>query len=112
VPGGLTPEQKARLEIDALLEAAGWKVQDKEELNLSAGRGIAAREFHVKGGFADYLLYGDKKVLGCLPSSPESPAAGRLVIPERPLPDTTPFAGIPRHLRGFRRLVFSWRGYL
>ncbi len=41
MPGGLTPEQKARAEIDALLEAAGWRVQDKEELNLSAGRGIA-----------------------------------------------------------------------
>jgi hypothetical protein len=28
VSGGLTPEQKARIEIDALVEAVGWVVQD------------------------------------------------------------------------------------
>lgn len=38
-----TPEQKARREIDADLIAAGWLVQDRDELDLTAGRGIAVR---------------------------------------------------------------------
>jgi type I restriction enzyme R subunit len=55
-----TPEQKARREIDADLTAAGWIVQDREDLDLTAGRGIAVSEFVMKSGFgsADYLPYG------------------------------------------------------
>ena len=40
-----TPEQRARRAIDANLEAAGWLVHYLYELDLSAGRGIAVREF-------------------------------------------------------------------
>ena len=63
-----TPEQRARREIDADLEAAGWVVQDKDELDLTAGRGIAVREFPMKSGFgfADYLLYLDRKAAGAV----------------------------------------------
>ena len=43
-----TPEQRARKTIDDLLDAAGWQVQDRAELNLSAGRGVAVREFALK----------------------------------------------------------------
>lgn len=52
-----TPEQKARREIDDELTAAGWLVQDREDIDLRAGRGIAVREFAMKQGFghADYL---------------------------------------------------------
>lgn len=58
-----TPEQKARREIDADLIAAGWLVQNREELDLTAGKGIAVQEFPMKSGFgfADYLLYLDRK---------------------------------------------------
>lgn len=57
-----TPEQKSRREIDADLIAAGWLVEGREELDLTAGRGIAVREFSMKAGFgfADYLLYNEK----------------------------------------------------
>jgi type I restriction enzyme R subunit len=44
-----TPEQLARKNIDQLLDACGWQVQDYRELNLSAGRGVAVREFPLKG---------------------------------------------------------------
>ena len=52
-----TPEQKARLEIDEALAAAGWLVQSRDQLDLTASRGIAVREFPMKTGFgfADYL---------------------------------------------------------
>ena len=58
-----TPEQKARRLIDAKLTEAGWIVQNREAIDLTAGRGIAVREFRMKSGFgfADYLLYVDGK---------------------------------------------------
>lgn len=64
--GGLTPEQRARVEIDRKLEAAGWVIQDHKDMDLTAGRGIAVREFPTATGPADYLLYGDKKALGTI----------------------------------------------
>ncbi len=53
-----TPEQRARLAIDANLEAAGWLVQYLYELDLLAGRGIGVREFPMRPRFgsADYVL--------------------------------------------------------
>ncbi len=51
------PETFARIEIDTALEAAGWCVQSRSEINLSASRGVAIREFKLKSGhgYADYL---------------------------------------------------------
>ncbi|MGI8836268.1 MAG: DEAD/DEAH box helicase family protein [Pyrinomonadaceae bacterium] len=72
------PEQKARRLIDQKLDSAGWIVQDREELDLTAGRGIAVREFPMKSGFgfADYLLYLDKKALGAIEAKPEGTLTG------------------------------------
>lgn len=61
-----TPEQQARIEIDKLLIAAGWIVQDREEVYLAAGRGIAVREFQLSTGPADYLLFVDRQVVGVI----------------------------------------------
>src|SRR5262249_61506082 len=63
-----TPEQRARREIDADLTAAGWIIQNKEDLDLTAARGIAVRNFTMKPGFgfADYLLYIDRKAAGAI----------------------------------------------
>lgn len=59
------PEAKARQNIDRLLEACGWKVQDRGQIDLTASRGVAIREFPLQGGDqADYLLYADEKVIG------------------------------------------------
>jgi type I restriction enzyme, R subunit len=60
----MTPEQKAGQQIDRLLQQCGWAVQDYRDMDLSAGRGVAVREFPLKTGFADYLLYADGKVIG------------------------------------------------
>ena len=59
-----TPEQSARLQIDAQLSAAGWTIQDIATLNLSASRGVAVREMQSMGGPADYVLFVDGKALG------------------------------------------------
>jgi type I restriction enzyme R subunit len=61
-----TPEARARTEIDALLVAAGWLVQDRNQLNLAAGRGVAVREFALTTGYADYLLFVDRKAIGAI----------------------------------------------
>lgn len=63
-----SPEQQARQQIDALLSAAGWRVQDASQVNIHAGRGVAIREFPLKTGhgFADYLLYVDGKAAGVI----------------------------------------------
>ena len=73
-----TPEQKARREIDADLTAAGWLVQDRDDLDLSAGRGVAVREFPMKPGFgfADYLLYLDRKAIGAVEAKAEGTLTG------------------------------------
>ncbi len=74
-PSGVSePEAQARVEIDAAFEAAGWFVQNRNETNLSAGTGVAIREFKLKHGhgYADYLLFINGKAVGVL----EAKAAG------------------------------------
>ncbi|MCX6878326.1 MAG: DEAD/DEAH box helicase family protein, partial [Verrucomicrobia bacterium] len=60
----LTPEQRARQQIDAQLVACGWVVQDFRQFNPAAGRGIALREAPLKSGTCDYLLLVDRKAVG------------------------------------------------
>src|SRR5215469_6866182 len=61
----ITPEDRARQTIDRLLQAAGWKLQDRKETNLSLPGGVAVREFPMPGyGEADYLLFVDGKAIG------------------------------------------------
>ena len=47
--------------IDPRLAAAGWIVQDRAAMSLYAGRGVAVREFPLETGYADYLLFFDRK---------------------------------------------------
>ncbi len=64
----MTPEQKARVSIDALLVAAGWHVCNVADANIHASTGVAIREFPLNGGFgfADYLLYVNGKACGVI----------------------------------------------
>ena len=68
-----TPEQRARANIERLLEQAGWAVQDLAALNVHAARGVAVREFPLRSGHgtADYLLYVDGKAAGVVEAKPE-----------------------------------------
>ena len=54
-----TPEDKARKTIDHLLDEARWLVQDRDQANVSAGRGVAIRSFPLRPGhgFADYVPF-------------------------------------------------------
>ncbi|HEV2295272.1 MAG TPA: DEAD/DEAH box helicase family protein [Tepidisphaeraceae bacterium] len=67
----MTPEQKARRQIDRLLDQCGWVLQNHRDMNISAGSGVAIREFPLASGFADYLLYADGQAIGIVEAKPE-----------------------------------------
>lgn len=62
----MKPEEKARNQIDELLQQAGWIVQDRENLNLGAGLGVAIREFPLGQTYADYFLFINRKAVGVI----------------------------------------------
>ena len=90
-----TPEELACIKIDELLAACGWTVQDRGQLNLSAGRGVAVREFPMGDeGFADYLLFVDRKPVGVIEAKAQGTTllgvteqSGRYLVDMANLPD-------------------------
>jgi type I restriction enzyme R subunit len=100
------PEERARQEIDRLLTAAGWAVQDLGNANLAAAAGVAIREFQLQPGhgFADYLLYVNGKACGVIEAKKEgTPLTGVE-------PQSARYAqGLPPALPAWRRpLPFSY----
>ncbi len=67
-----SPEDIARHRIDSMLIQCGWLVQDYTAMNISAGTGVAIREFPLQTGFADYLLYAEGKAIGVIEAKPEN----------------------------------------
>lgn len=61
-----TPEQLARQTIDALLTAAGWLLQDRDQFDRNAALGVAVREFPLPAGPCDYLLFVAGKAAGVI----------------------------------------------
>ena len=62
----MTPEEKARLEIDRKLKESGWTIQNMNQLNLTASLGVAVREFPTSTGPADYALFVDGEPFGVI----------------------------------------------
>ena len=58
------PEDAARAAIDAKLEASGWQIQNRRDMNLGAAIGVAVREFQTTAGPVDYALFVDKTFCG------------------------------------------------
>lgn len=94
-------EQKARKQIDAMLVAAGWDVQDRAAMNLAAAPGVAVREFQTTAGPADYLLFLGNQIAGVIEAKRVGKTLGdveaqtsdyaakapkALQVPVRPLP--------------------------
>ena len=94
----MTPEQEARANIDAQLAAAGWLVQDHKKMHLSAGPGVAVREFPLETGPVDYLLYAGGKVIGVVEAKPEGHALKGVEIQSRKYT-----LGVPAQLPAWRR---------
>jgi len=75
------PEQKSRDHIDTMLINAGWVVQSKNEVNLSASKGVAVREYQTDIGPADYVLFVDRKPVGVIEAKREDEGE-RLIVAE------------------------------
>lgn len=71
IAGVSTPEEKARTLIDAQLVAAGWTIQDRDQLDRRASLGVAVREYPLVSGPADYLLIVDGKACGVVEAKKE-----------------------------------------
>lgn len=90
----LTPEARARVDIDEMLRAAGWVIQDRSEIDLYAGSGVAVREFLLAGNTeADYLLFVDRQAVGAL----EAKKRGASLIGVEPQ-SAKYAAGLPDHV--------------
>jgi type I restriction enzyme R subunit len=69
--GNQTEEEKARDNIDDLLNQAGWVIQNKKSIDLNEGLGQAVREYHTDNGYADYVLFVNKKAVGVIEAKKE-----------------------------------------
>lgn len=67
----MNPEERARQNIDQLLTAAGWTIQDREQMDLGESLGVAVREYPMASGFADYLLFINRRAVGVIEAKPE-----------------------------------------
>ncbi len=65
------PEQIARDRIDKMLVDAGWVVQSKKKVDLSANKGVAVREYQTDVGPADYVLFVERKPVGIIEAKRE-----------------------------------------
>ncbi len=103
----ITPEDRARQNIDKLLTEAGWIVQDKRATNLSAGRGGAMVQIATKPGHgeADYLLFIDGAPVGVVEAKREGETLTGVEL------QTTKYSeGIPDNLTAPRRpLPFQYQ---
>lgn len=67
----MTPEERARIEIDRKLVESGWLIQDMSEINIGAAPGVAVREFPTSTGEADYALFVDGSPVGVIEAKRE-----------------------------------------
>lgn len=75
----MRPETQARQQIDRKLEQAGWIVQDLPQLNLSAGVGVAVREYPTDSGPADYVLFVHRAAVGVIEAKKDAAGANLTV---------------------------------
>src|SRR5205809_7530004 len=100
------PEAKAREKIDALLAQAGWLVQDRDDMDLTAVDAIAVREFKLeKGhGYVDYLLFVDGDAIGVVEAKPAGYSLTSVEFQARKYVD-----GLPKSLQALRKsLPFAY----
>ena len=100
----MTPEQQARRNIDSMLEAAGWHIQNYAGHNTTAAFGVAVREYPLRADQrADYLLFINGAAVGVIEAKPEGTTlSGALQQAERYR------ASLPDDLRRLAEFPFSY----
>lgn len=79
----MTPEAKARVNIDKMLTEAGYIVQDRENINITAAQGVAVREIQTNSGPVDYMLFVDSKPIAVIEAKAESKGVSLLGVAEQ-----------------------------
>ena len=68
----MTPEARARRNIDKMLEAAGWCIQNYAERDVTAALGVVVREYPLANAQrADYLIFVDGFAVGFIEAKKE-----------------------------------------
>ena len=100
----MTPEQSARRNIDTMLEASGWHVQNHAGHDTGVALGVAVREYPLRYDHrADYLLFIQGTAVGVIEAKPEGTTlGGALQQAERYR------ASLPDNLRRLPRFPFSY----
>src|SRR4051794_29019556 len=93
VEAQLHPEQEARLAIDNALVAAGWLIQDRKDIDMTAGPGLAIREYPTKTGPVDYMLFVEEQGAGTI----EAKKVGTPILGVEPQTE--------RYIKGFKALL-------
>ncbi len=62
----MTPEEKAREQIDKKLTESGWIIQNLNQLNPMASLGVIVREFPTSTGPVDYAIFVDAVPVGVI----------------------------------------------
>lgn len=107
----LSPEGRARENIDSQLKAVGWAVQGFSKLNLSAARGVAGRDRHSRGVLTTSILFVESKVLGIIESKKDGTAlpgvaelSNRYFHSRKWIPTTLHFAGECNHAENIAQI--------
>ena len=100
----MPPEQSARRNIDKMLEAAGWHIQNYAERDTDAALGVAVREYQLRANQrADYLLFIGGVAIGVIEAKAEGATlSGALQQAERYR------ANLPDELPNRTRFFFSY----
>jgi len=77
-----------------MLELAGWSIQDEKDLDFTTSRGVALREFPLKAGFADYMLFVDRQAVGIVEVKKEGTTLGGVDTQSKKYLD-----GLPAHVQ-------------
>ncbi len=79
----MSPEEKARIEIDKKLSAAGYILQDMAEFNPSGALGVAVREYPTNSGEVDYLIFIDGKPVGVIEAKKSASGVNLTAVAEQ-----------------------------
>ncbi|HKK34587.1 MAG TPA: DEAD/DEAH box helicase family protein, partial [Desulfomicrobiaceae bacterium] len=73
----------ARDQIDDLLKASGWSVQNKNRIDFNQRQGQAVREYQTDVGPADYVLFVDGKAVGVIEAKRPSKGENITIVEEQ-----------------------------
>jgi type I restriction enzyme R subunit len=79
----MTPEAKARVNIDKMLTESGYVLQDIKDFNRTASLGVAVREYPTNSGPMDYLLFVGGSPVGVVEAKAEEKSVAITAVAEQ-----------------------------